>query len=126
VLDLGEGRIEAMDRAAVDLQILSLTTPGVEPLEPGEAVDFALRTNDLLGAAVARESGTVRRLLRSPDVGPAGRRGRVGANRPRTRFQRGDGQWPLAGTYLDDESTWPLLERAEGSRSRSTCTDPSA
>ena len=32
--DLGEGRISAMDAAGVDVQVLSLTFPGVEQLKP--------------------------------------------------------------------------------------------
>src|SRR5215204_2389651 len=36
--DLDEGRIAAMDAAGIDVQVLSLTFPGVEQLEAAEAV----------------------------------------------------------------------------------------
>jgi len=52
--DLGEGRISAMDAAGVDVQVLSLTFPGVEQLDAAEAVAFARETNDLLADAVRR------------------------------------------------------------------------
>src|SRR5215213_2945574 len=52
--DLGDGRIAAMDAAGVDVQVLSLTSPGVEQLDATEAVAFARETNDLLADAVRR------------------------------------------------------------------------
>jgi hypothetical protein len=38
VIDLGGRRIAAMDGAGIDVQVLSLNSPGVEQLEPAEAV----------------------------------------------------------------------------------------
>jgi hypothetical protein len=34
--DLGEGRIPAMDATGIDVQVLSLTSPGVEQLDAAE------------------------------------------------------------------------------------------
>ena len=51
--DLGEGRIKAMDEAGVDLAVLSLTAPGVEPLEPAVAAKVARDANDRLAEYVA-------------------------------------------------------------------------
>ena len=39
--DLDDGRIAAMDAAGIDVQVLSLTFPGVEQLDAAEAVSFA-------------------------------------------------------------------------------------
>src|SRR5918995_6996363 len=55
--DLGEGRISAMDAAGIDMQVLSLTFPGVEQLEAAEAVAFAPETKDLLGGGGGRPPG---------------------------------------------------------------------
>ncbi len=52
--DLGEGRLALMDEQGVDVQVLSLTTPGLHNLEPGPAVELARRTNDLIANACAR------------------------------------------------------------------------
>jgi uncharacterized protein len=52
--DIGEGRIANMDAAGLDLQVLSLTYPGVEQLDPVEAVALARDTNDTLAEAVRR------------------------------------------------------------------------
>ena len=39
LLDLGAGRIAAMDEAAIDLQVMSLAVVGIDKLEPAAAVD---------------------------------------------------------------------------------------
>ncbi|WP_347091166.1 amidohydrolase family protein [Sphingomonas parapaucimobilis] len=52
--DLGEGRLALMDEQGVDVQVLSLTTPGLHNLGPGPAVECAWRVNDLVADACAR------------------------------------------------------------------------
>jgi uncharacterized protein len=54
LLDVGEGRVAAMDAAGVTMQALSLTAPGVEQLDVEEAKTFARSTNAALGEAVRR------------------------------------------------------------------------
>ena len=39
--DIREGRLTLMDEQGVDVQVLSLTTPGLHNLEPGPAVEEA-------------------------------------------------------------------------------------
>ena len=52
--DLGENRVAAMDEAGIDVQVLSLTSPGVEQLDAPEAVALAREANDFLKEAVRR------------------------------------------------------------------------
>jgi predicted TIM-barrel fold metal-dependent hydrolase len=54
LLELGDRRLERMDDAGVDLQILSITTPGTQPLPAAEAVPLARHANDFLADAVRR------------------------------------------------------------------------
>ena len=54
LIDLGEGRVEAMDAAGITMQALSLTAPGVEQLAVEEAKRFARETNAAIGRAVER------------------------------------------------------------------------
>ena len=52
--DLGEHRLALMDESGVDVQVLSVTTPALHNLEPGESVTLARQTNDLVAATVAK------------------------------------------------------------------------
>jgi len=55
LMDLGERRIADMDAAGIDKAILSLTSPGVQPLlDIEQAKQIAANANDQLAAAVAR------------------------------------------------------------------------
>lgn len=52
--DLSDDRVAQMDASGVDVQVLSLTTPGVQVLEPDDAVALATRNNDLIAETVRR------------------------------------------------------------------------
>ena len=48
LLDVGARRLAAMDDSGVDVQVLSMTTPGVQSLSPANAVALQQQVNDLL------------------------------------------------------------------------------
>jgi uncharacterized protein len=52
LLELGPERLSAMDDAGVDVQVLSLTTPGVQNLPADTAVNLACVSNDRLTEAI--------------------------------------------------------------------------
>lgn len=59
--DLGEKRLALMDETGIDMQVLSLTTPGLNNL--GEhGVDLARRVNDRLAEVVQRHPSRFRAL----------------------------------------------------------------
>lgn len=51
--DLGVERLAKMDESGVDVQVLSLTSPGLHDVEPAESISLARRTNDLIAATIA-------------------------------------------------------------------------
>ena len=51
-MELGEGRIAAMDEAGIDIQVLQLTSPGVQVYDTRQAMDLAQSTNERLAEAV--------------------------------------------------------------------------
>src|SRR5208337_1902354 len=69
LVELGEGRVAAMDAAGVDVQALSLTAPGVEQLEGEEAKRVARETNAALAEA-ARARAARARAARAPPRPP--------------------------------------------------------
>ena len=111
--DVGEGRVLAMDEAGVGVQVLSLTSPGVEQLGAAEAVALAREVNDVLAEAVRRHPGRLAGFAALPTLKPqdaadelervVGGHGFVGA------LINGHSR----GRYLDDKQFWPILERAE-------------
>jgi predicted TIM-barrel fold metal-dependent hydrolase len=51
--EVGEQRVRDMDAIGVDVQVLSLTTPGVQNLDPADAVRLAPEVNDAIAAVVS-------------------------------------------------------------------------
>ena len=112
--DLGEGRIAQMD-AGIDMQLLSLTAPGVEQLEAREAVAIAHDTNDALANAIARYpkrlSGLAALPIAAPDQAVKELDRRIGSRafcrrgdqRPSARpLSRRQVFWPVAGGAAED------------------------
>jgi predicted TIM-barrel fold metal-dependent hydrolase len=52
--DVGEKRIAEMDGAKIDMQVLSLTSPGTEQLEAADSTALAREANDFLADAVKK------------------------------------------------------------------------
>ena len=48
LLDIEKNRLENMDRAGIDMQVLSLSTPGCEQFSPTQGTTFSKRTNEEL------------------------------------------------------------------------------
>ena len=51
--DLGAGRISDMDRYGIDMQILSITAPGIQVFSTEKAIDLARKSNDRLAEFVS-------------------------------------------------------------------------
>src|SRR5215217_1763413 len=111
--DLGGGRVAAMDEAGVDVQVLSLTSPGVEQLGADEAVALARESNDRLAEAVRRHPGRFAGFAALPTPAPEAAADEL------ERAVRGLGfvgaliNGHTRERYLDDSFFWPILERAE-------------
>jgi predicted TIM-barrel fold metal-dependent hydrolase len=66
LLDIGDGRIAAMDAAGIDLQIVSIAPPGAVGLPSPEAVALCREANDRASAAVARHPTRLRVMTTLP------------------------------------------------------------
>jgi predicted TIM-barrel fold metal-dependent hydrolase len=64
--DIGQGRIEAMDAAGIDVSILSVVTPATQALPAREAVALARDANDEAAAAVRAHPARFRAFATLP------------------------------------------------------------
>ncbi len=113
LIDLGEGRIRDMDDAGIDVQVISLTSPGIQVFPGDLATRLAGDANDSLAQAVRTH----------PDrfVGLAA----VAPQLPKLaarEIERASTSLGLKGViinshtqgkYLDGKESWPIFEAAE-------------
>ena len=111
--DIGEKRIAEMDAANIDVQVLSLTSPGTEQLDGDEAIACARETNDYLADAIAKNPARFAGFAALPTAAPDS------AGKELERMVREHGfkgaviNGHHRGRYLDDKFFWPILESAE-------------
>ncbi|GAB2662602.1 amidohydrolase family protein [Saccharopolyspora gloriosae] len=70
LLDIGDRRIEAMDAAGVDVQILSIAPPGTHGLPAREAIELSRDANDQVSEAVRRHPARLRAMTTLPMSDP--------------------------------------------------------
>ena len=113
LVDLGELRLKHMDERGIDMQVIALTSPGVQVMPTAQATAFAAHANDVLAeacrnhptrfaglAAVAPQDAAAAAKELDRAVNSLGLKGAVVHSH-------------TFGEYLDDEKFFPLLEAAE-------------
>ncbi len=115
--DLGSKRIQLMDQAGLDIQVLSFSSPGVDELDPDHktAQSMAVEINDLLFDAIKRHPT---RFMGFAAISP------YDVAQSVKELERAINKLGFVGwlahsnfgeeKYLDDKVYWPLLEAAEG------------
>jgi predicted TIM-barrel fold metal-dependent hydrolase len=111
--DLNERRIAEMDAAGIDLQVLSLTSPGTESLAAEEAVKIASSANDFLAAAIERHPSRFKGFAALPTAAPALAADELERMVCQHGFKGAMINGHIQGRYLDDRFFWPIMERAE-------------
>ncbi len=111
--DLDDRRIADMDAAGIDLQVLSLTSPGVEQLDATEAVTLAREANDHLAEAVRRHPSRFAGFAALPTAAPDTAADELERTVREYGFKGALINGHSRGRYLDDQFFWPILERAE-------------
>lgn len=113
LLDLDQRRIQEMDAAGIDVQVLSLSSPGAELMEPAEAVLFARQTNEYLAGAVQRHPTRLVGLAVLPTPDPPSAAVELERAINEYGFKGAVINGHVRGRYLDDPFFWPILEQAE-------------
>jgi predicted TIM-barrel fold metal-dependent hydrolase len=114
--DLDHGRLAAMDAAGIDMQVLSIHSPGVEQLDPAVATDLARGINDWLAKAVSCHPGRFVGLATLPTMVPDMAVSELKRMVQDHGFVGAVINGHTRGRYLDDKYFWPILECAESLR----------
>lgn len=113
LVDIGAGRIAAMDELGIDTQLLLLTAPGVQVFDADTAAGLAAASNDQLADAIRNHPGRLAGLAAVAPQNPA---------QAAKEIDRGMNSLGLngivinshtRGEYLDDENFWEIFEAAE-------------
>jgi 5-carboxyvanillate decarboxylase len=113
ILDLEQERLQIMDRDGVAMQVLSLTSPGVQMFDAGTATTMATLVNDRLADVIRRHPDRFAGLACFAPQDPA----RAVREMERARQDLGLHGFILnshtSDEYLDQQKYWPILEAAE-------------
>jgi uncharacterized protein len=110
--DIGPNRIANMDAAGIDIQVLSLTSPGVEQLHADEARSLARDANDHLFSAVSNYPSRFAGFAALPTPDPKAAEKELARCVSEYGFKGAMINGHAQGLYLDDRRFWPILECA--------------
>lgn len=113
LLDLGARRLQGMDAAGIDMQLLTLVSPGVQLFAPGTALALARDVNDRLAEAVRAHPTRYAGLATLAPQAAAESAKELERAVTRLGLRGGMINSHTNGEYLDDPKYWPLLEAAQ-------------
>jgi len=113
VQSLGGERLADMDASGIDIQVLSLTSPGVQIFEPAMATSLATRFNDELAEGIAKNPDRFVGLAAFSPLDPANAAKELERSVTKLGLRGGILNSHTRGTYLDDEQYWEVFEAAE-------------
>jgi predicted TIM-barrel fold metal-dependent hydrolase len=113
LLDLGKGRLKDMDESGIDMQVLTLVSPGVQMLDTAAAVSTMIDTDDYLAEVVKAHPERYVGLATLAPQDP---------KKSAKELERAVRELDLRGAcihsqtkdeYLDNPKFWPIFEMAE-------------
>jgi 2,3-dihydroxybenzoate decarboxylase len=113
LLDLGERRIRDMDAAGIDMQLLLLTTPGVQLFDAETAVSVAAASNDQVSEIVRRQPNRFAALAAIAPQAPQAAAKELERGVARLGLKGAVINSHTRGEFLNDPKFWPIFEAAE-------------
>jgi len=113
LLDLGEGRLRIMDEAGIDMQVLSLSTPGCEQFGPADGTAQTRKANDELSKVIKKYPDRFIGLAALAPQSPGEAADELERVVKEFGFKGAKVHSHVGDTYLDDERYWIIFERAE-------------
>ena len=113
LVNLGEERLKKMDAYGIDVQVLSLSAPGLEQFDPSQGAALARSTNNALAEVIKKFPD---RFMGYAALAP-GNPEEAADELERCVKELGFKGWNThsnyGDSYLDEEKYWPIVERAE-------------
>ena len=111
--DLGSRRIDDMNATGIDLQILSVTSPGVQIFDAATGTALARATNDELAAAVAANPTRFAGLAAIAPQDPKAAAAELERGVQKLGLKGAIVNSHTQGEYLDDPKFWDIFAAAE-------------
>ena len=111
--DIGEGRIHDMDAAGINMQVLSLTAPGVQIFEPATANALASETNDQVAEAIRKYPARFCGLAAAAPQDPKAAAKEIDRSVQKLGLRGVIINSHTRGEFLDDPKFWDIFEAAE-------------
>lgn len=109
----GEERINEMDRAGIDVQVLSHGAPSTQRLDAQSAVKMSQGVNDRLYEIVRAHPTRFGAFGVLPSADPAAAADELERCVDKLGFQGAMVHGPSNGVFMDDKRFWPIYERAQ-------------
>jgi 2,3-dihydroxybenzoate decarboxylase len=113
LLDIGEARVKQMDEDGIDMQVLSLVSPGVQVFDAPKGTTMAKEINDQLSEAVSQYP---ERLAGFATIAPQDPREAAAELERAVKDLKLKGACinsHTKGEYLDEKKYWVIFEQAE-------------
>lgn len=111
--EVGSKRIAEMDADNIDVQLLSLNSPGTEQLDAADAIVTAQEANDFLFDAIKAYPDRLAGMATLPTASPADAAKELERRIGQKVFKGANINGHSQGRYLDNKMFWPILECAE-------------
>jgi predicted TIM-barrel fold metal-dependent hydrolase len=111
--DLGALRIQEMDDAGIDIQVLSHGAPSAQKMSADIAVDLTRRVNDRLHAAIAGFPSRFAAFAALPTADPPAAAEELERCVTRLGFKGAMIHGMAHGKFVDAKEFWPIYARAE-------------
>jgi len=113
LLDLGAGRLQEMDAAGVDVQVLSHCPPGAQAFDPESAAELARGVNDRLNDVVQASPNRFAAFATMPTRDPKGAADELERCVDELGFKGAMVHGLTEGQFHDNRKFWPIFERAQ-------------
>ena len=113
LLDIGDGRIKEMDEVGIDMQVLSLVSPGIQVFDAAKGTSLAKKINDQLSEAVSKHPERLAGFASLAPQDPGKAADELERAVKDLGFKGACINSHTKGEYLDEKKYWVIFEKAE-------------